>query len=77
MTLNEYLDHVPQRKPIRGGSAFHRFMIEIANGRMRITVELNNTYHEPAEVRALFSLLFGKPVPDSFGLLPPFTADFG
>lgn len=77
MTLDDYLDHVRQQLPITGGSELHLFMIDMANEAMRITTEMNNTYHEPFEVRALFSRLIGKPVPESFGLFPPFTADFG
>ena len=43
----------------------------------KITMEINNTYHEPEELRELFSRLIGKPVDDQFGLFPPFYTDFG
>jgi hypothetical protein len=43
----------------------------------KITMELNNSYHEAEEVRTLFSRLTGAEVDASFGLLPPFYTDFG
>ena len=44
---------------------------------MRITAELNGSYHEPDMVRALFSQLTGKDVDESFFMFPPFYTDFG
>lgn len=44
---------------------------------LRITAELNGTYHSPDGVRALMSELTGQAVPSSFQLFPPFSADFG
>nr|WP_310828730.1 sugar O-acetyltransferase [Paenibacillus typhae] len=43
----------------------------------RITMQLNNSYHEAEEVRELFSKLTGVEVDESFGLFPPFYTDFG
>ncbi|MBZ3935208.1 sugar O-acetyltransferase [Methanimicrococcus blatticola] len=43
----------------------------------RITAEMNTVYHEPEEIRVLFSELTGKKVDDSFGILMPFYTDFG
>lgn len=43
----------------------------------RIIAEMNTGYREPGEVRALFSRLTGRPVDESFWLLPPFYTDFG
>lgn len=44
---------------------------------IRICMEINGAYHEPTELRRLFSELIGRPVPDDFCLFPPFTTDFG
>ena len=43
----------------------------------RITFRLNAEYHEPEEVRALLSELFGYTVPATFRVFPPFYTDFG
>lgn len=44
---------------------------------LRLTAELNGSYHTPEEVRELFSRIIGKPVDDAFALFPPFATDFG
>jgi len=44
---------------------------------MRLTMELNNSYHEPEEVVALFTELAGKPAGEGFCLFPPFYTDYG
>lgn len=43
----------------------------------KIIAELNNSYHDKTEVRALFSRLTGVEVDETFELLPPFYTDFG
>jgi acetyltransferase-like isoleucine patch superfamily enzyme len=43
----------------------------------RITMEINTQYHEPEELRQLFSRLIGRPVDDTFAFFPPFYTDFG
>ncbi|AXQ78161.1 sugar O-acetyltransferase [Streptococcus chenjunshii] len=44
---------------------------------IRISMELNNTYHSPEEVRAIMSRLLGIEIDDSFRLFPPFYTDYG
>lgn len=77
MNLEEYLNHVNQRQTIEGGSNAHQFMHAMAQQALRITAELNGSYHDPEDVRALFSELIGKPVDETFAIFPPFYADFG
>ena len=43
----------------------------------KLTMEINTKYHEPEELRELFSQVIGKPVDEGFGLFPPFYTDFG
>ncbi len=77
MELNELLEHLNRGLPIPGGSELHACMVSYTDKAMRITAKLNRDYHTPAEVRALFSEIIGKPVDDTFSLFPPFTTDFG
>jgi len=77
MDLEKFLAHVNQGLPVHAGTELHQVMVAFSNEAMRITAELNGAYHEPDEVRALFSKLIGKPVDASFTLFPPFTTDFG
>ena len=44
---------------------------------LRITAELNNAYHEPAEVTAIMAELTGREPGEGFCLFPPFHTDFG
>lgn len=59
------------------GSEAHRYMTEAAFEAMRLTARLNDGFHEPEEIRALFSQLTGREVDGSFALFPPFYTDFG
>ena len=43
----------------------------------KITCRLNYEYHDPDEIREMFSELIGKGVSDDFRVFPPFTTDFG
>lgn len=47
MNLNAFLEHVNHGFPIPGGSEIHMFMVGLAHEAMRITAELNGSYHEP------------------------------
>lgn len=44
---------------------------------IKITMEINNSYHTPEELRELMERLTGKKVDDTFRLFPPFYTDFG
>lgn len=77
MKLEEFLEHVNQGLPVEGGSLIHQYMSRLAQDAMRITAQLNNGYHEPEEIRELFSKLIGKEVDSSFRMFPPFYTDCG
>lgn len=44
---------------------------------IKITMEMNNRYHTPEELRELMARLTGRDIDDSFRLFPPFYTDFG
>ena len=73
MDLTAFLDHLNSGKPVQGGSEAHLFMHGVSQEALKLTAEINGGYHEPAELRALFSQLIGKPVDESFGLFPPLS----
>jgi len=77
MDLKRLLERFNSGEPVKGESDIHRLMLRYSLEAMRITAELNNAYHEPAEVRALMSELIGKDVDETFTLFPPFYTDFG
>ena len=76
MTLDNFLEYVKTRKAL-DTEDIHRFMDEMSNEARHITFKLNASFHAPDEVRALLSELFGKPVPPSLRVFPPFYTDCG
>ena len=77
MDLNTFLEQMRQRLPITGGSEAQCFLHGASQDALRLTAELNGSYHEPAQLRELFSRLIGRTVDESFTLFPPFYTDFG
>lgn len=77
MKLEEFLDYMNSGKTVIANSEVHRYMCELAQEALRLTAELNGTYHTPEEVRYIFQQLIGKPVDESFSLFPPFHTDCG
>lgn len=77
MDLNEFLEHLNCGLPVIGGSEAHLFMHGVSQEALRITVELNNAYHTPEEIRSLMERLTGRPIDQSFAMFPPFYTDCG
>lgn len=77
MCIEEVLEDLRQGKSVAGGSDAHKVMHRLSQDALRITAQLNSSYHEPEEISKLFSELIGKPVDDSFGMFPPFYTDCG
>ena len=71
MTLEEFKDFVKTGKPL-DTEEIHRFMDRMSGEARRITFHLNSTYRTPEEVRSILSGLFGKEVPSTFRVFPPF-----
>ena len=57
MELQEFLDYMNRGGTVDGDSEMHRVMRRLSFEAMKITAELNSSYHEPEEIRALFSEL--------------------
>lgn len=77
MNLNDLLDALNAGTTITGNSPLHQVMHEASQDALRISADLNGSYHEPARVRELLAELTGKQVDDSVVVFPPFQADFG
>lgn len=77
MDLQEYLDLLNSGNEIPAGSEIHEFMHGVSQEAIKLTVELNNSYHPPHEIREIFSKIIGKPVDSSFAMFPPFYTDSG
>ena len=77
MNTSEFLDYMNSGKYVMAGSDVHLCMSGLSVEAMKITAEINNKFHEPHEMRELFSQLIGKEVDEGFRLFPPFTTDCG
>ena len=77
MDLQTYLARMNSGQPIEGGGELHQFMRGLNEEAMRLTCDLNGTFHTQEEIRAIFSQLIGKPVDKSFRLFPPFYTNCG
>lgn len=76
MTLKEFLDYVPTRGPLNT-EGMHCLMNEMSEEARRVTFRLNSAWHSQEEIRSLLGELFGRPVPDTLRVFPPFYSDFG
>lgn len=77
MELDDLLAALNAGRTITGDSPLHAVMHAVSQEALRVTGELNGSYHEPARVRELLAELIGRPVDESVALFPPFYADFG
>ena len=77
MNLEEYLNRLSGGETVEGGSEMHMFMHEVSQEALKITAELNGSYHTPEQIREIMSRLTGREVDSSFGLFPPFYTDCG
>ncbi|AWB85261.1 sugar O-acetyltransferase [Mycetocola zhujimingii] len=77
MDLDDLLRALNSGETIAGNSPLHRVMHDVSQEALRITAELNGGYHEPEQVRALLSVLTGRPIAAGVTVFPPFSSDFG
>ncbi|MDE6818808.1 MAG: sugar O-acetyltransferase [Muribaculaceae bacterium] len=77
MTTKEFIATMDSGEIIPGGSPIHAKMHELSQEAIRITMEINNAYHNHDEIVALMSELTGTEIHKSFGLFPPFYTDCG
>ena len=77
MTTETFIEMMNSGEKILCGSEAHRYMGRLSQEAMKITARINSGYHEPEEIRELFSLLTDREVDESFGMFPPFYTDCG
>lgn len=77
MTAQEYNEYISVNGTVITNSAEHRFMHTAFQEAIRMTMEINNSYHTPDELRILLSQLTGTEIDNSVGLFPPIYSDYG
>ena len=64
-------------KPVIGGSDVHMMFHQLSQEALRITAEINGKYHTPEQLHDLLEQLWGREVPKTAGMFPPFHTDCG
>lgn len=77
MKLEEFLAYMNSQKTVIANSEIHNYMGILAQEALKLTMELNNSYHTPEEIREIFQKITGKKIDSSFSLFPPFYTDCG
>lgn len=77
MDIDEFRLKMARQEYIDSDSGLLQMFHKLAQEALKITAQINGTYHTPEEIRELFSELTGKKVPDTFCLFPPFYSECG
>ena len=77
MKVDEFRKAMAEAKYIPAGSELHLAFHAFSQEALKITAELNGSYHTPEEVRALMSKLTASEIDESFAMFPPFHTDCG
>lgn len=77
MTNQDFIDTMNSGKQTKCGSDVHLKMLELSQEALRITAEINGSYHTPQELRSLIEELTGHELDEQFVLFPPFYTDCG
>lgn len=77
MKVDEFRKAMAETRYIPAGSELHLAFHAFSQEALKITAELNGSYHTPQEMRALMSRLTASEIDESFVLFPPFHTDCG
>lgn len=77
MTTEEFVKHLNAGLPIENGSPAHLLMHRLSQEALRITADINSSYHTPEELHSLLEELWGHKIPETVGMFPPFYTDCG
>ncbi|MBQ9591529.1 MAG: sugar O-acetyltransferase [Paludibacteraceae bacterium] len=77
MTVQEFRNYMASGKPVIGQSEVHAMFHQLSQEALRITAEINGSYHTPETLRTLLEELWGCEVSKTVTLFPPFHTDCG
>lgn len=77
MELNEFLKYMESGAEIEAGSEVHLCMHKLSQEAIRLTTELNGSYHTNEEIVEIMCEITGRRVDETFSLFPPFYTDCG
>ncbi len=73
----EFIEYMNEGRECIANSEVHERMHQLSQRALKLTAELNNSYHTPEEVRSIMSELTGSDIDESFAMFPPFYTDCG
>lgn len=77
VNIDQLIVHFNLGNSVEAGTEAHDLLLQCSHEAMRITSELNTSYHSAEQIRELMFRLTGNPIDASFTLFPPFFTDFG
>lgn len=77
MDIEEFRRLMSDKTYVAEGSELMKMFHALSQEALKITAELNGSYHTPKEIRKLFSELTGRKIDETFGMFPPFYTDCG
>lgn len=77
MSLNEIREYMKSGTKLRWGSEILGYLYEYNQEALRLTMQINNQYNTPEQLRELFSKLTASEIDESCLILPPFYTEFG
>ncbi len=77
MDIEEFRRLMSDKTYVSKDSELMKMFHALSQEALKITAELNGSYHTPEEIRKLFSKLTGREVDETFGMFPPFYTDCG
>lgn len=72
-----FIEQMNTGNECEAGTDLHRLMVAASERAMRITSRMNSSFENLDLVREQFSELIDQPLPEGFGLFPPFYTDCG
>jgi acetyltransferase-like isoleucine patch superfamily enzyme len=77
MELEKLLKCMDSGAEIVAGSEVHLYMCQLSQEAIRLTMELNGSYHTGEEIAAIMRRITGGKVDEGFSMFPPFYTDCG
>lgn len=77
MSVAEIRKLMKKQTPMVMGTKLMQAFYDYGQEAQKTTMEMNNKYHTPEEVRKLFSKLTASKIDDSCMIIPPFYTEFG
>ena len=77
MKVDEFRKAMAEAKYIPARSELHLAFHAFSQEALKLTAELNGSYHTPKEVCALMSKLTASEIDKTFAMFPPFHTDCG